>query len=212
MCSQGLLSDVDKVIEFDSVPIVTPAGEVLLPSLSFRVEAGNNVLVAGPNGCGKSSIFRYVARQTRAQSSSPAFTRKPTQEMDLCPRITHSLTPCPPPPPASVCVMMVLANIRILCGLWPLRGGRVIKPSRGQLFYIPQKPYLTLGSLRDQVIYPHSPEDMMMMMAKTPRATDDDILKLLTQVVRWSRRKTKKGGEREGGRVSSWQAGRHVCV
>lgn len=66
---------------------------------------------------------------------------------------------------------------RILCGLWPVRGGRLIKPARGQLFYIPQKPYLTLGTLRDQVTYPHSREEMA-----AAGTTDEDVLQLLAQV------------------------------
>lgn len=46
---------------------------------------------------------------------------------------------------------------RLLGGLWPLFGGGMIsRPpvESGDLFYVPQKPYLPLGSLRDQLIYP----------------------------------------------------------
>lgn len=59
---------------------------------------------------------------------------------------------------------------RILGELWPLFGGELTKPPRGKLFYIPQKPYMTLGSLRDQITYPHSSAE-----AKR-RGANDNIL------------------------------------
>lgn len=39
-------------------------------------------------------------------------------------------------------------------------GGVVHKPSASQFILIPQRPYLPLGTLRDQVIYPHSKAEM----------------------------------------------------
>ena len=45
---------------------------------------------------------------------------------------------------------------RCLSGLWPLEQGRILKPLSHSLFFIPQKPYLPKGTLRDQIIYPHN--------------------------------------------------------
>lgn len=66
---------------------------------------------------------------------------------------------------------------RILGELWPLYCGTVIKPHKNDIFYVPQKPYLVLGTLRDQIIYPHSHQEM-----KNMGITDSDLEKLLELV------------------------------
>lgn len=50
---------------------------------------------------------------------------------------------------------------RVLGGLWPLTKGRIHKPGGAggdglshDIFYVPQRPYVTLGSLEEQLIYP----------------------------------------------------------
>ncbi|XP_078497364.1 ATP-binding cassette sub-family D member 3 [Lissotriton helveticus] len=101
----GEIINADHIIKFDHVPLATPNGDILIRDLNFEVKSGANVLVCGPNGCGKSSLFRVLGE------------------------------------------------------LWPLFGGRLTKPERGKLFYVPQRPYMTLGTLRDQVIYPDTVDD-----------------------------------------------------
>merc|ERR1711939_680016 len=96
---RGTIEESENV-EFKDVPIVSPNGDVLVKKLSFAIKPGDHLLIVGPNGCGKSSLFR------------------------------------------------------ILGGLWPVYGGSVKKPNFEDIFYIPQRPYLSRGTLRDQIIYP----------------------------------------------------------
>jgi ATP-binding cassette subfamily D (ALD) long-chain fatty acid import protein len=52
---------------------------------------------------------------------------------------------------------------RILAGLWPVYRGLVSRPRNvGQdgIMFLPQRPYLSPGTLRDQIIYPHTEYEM----------------------------------------------------
>ncbi len=49
--------------------------------------------------------------------------------------------------------------LRALAGLWPYVEGKVLRPVDAQALFLPQKPYLPLGSLRQALFYPASAED-----------------------------------------------------
>jgi len=63
---------------------------------------------------------------------------------------------------------------RIIGELWPLHSGIVYKPRKEDILFVPQRPYLVLGTLRDQIIYPHSRAEM-----EANNVTDEDLKKLL---------------------------------
>ena len=44
--------------------------------------------------------------------------------------------------------------LRMISGLWAPSRGSVERPETGELLFIPQKPYMLLGSLREQLCYP----------------------------------------------------------
>ncbi|KAN0061361.1 ATP-binding cassette long-chain fatty acid transporter pxa1 [Thecaphora frezii] len=69
------------------------------------------------------------------------------------------------------------AIARVVAGLWPVFQGQLEKPSVNDIFFLPQRPYLSTGSLRDQVIYPYTyPEHL------ASGKTDDDLIKILRDV------------------------------
>ena len=43
---------------------------------------------------------------------------------------------------------------RALAGIWPFGRGEIIRPDGPRVLFLPQKPYLTIGTLREQLCYP----------------------------------------------------------
>lgn len=50
--------------------------------------------------------------------------------------------------------------LRAIAGLWQSGSGTIQRPSVGDMLFLPQKPYMILGSLRDQLLYPHAKPDL----------------------------------------------------
>ena len=63
--------------------------------------------------------------------------------------------------------------LRAVAGLWMQGSGIVKRPPLSQLFFLPQKPYMLLGSLRDQLLYP-----------KLDRKISDEELRNILKTVR----------------------------
>lgn len=69
------------------------------------------------------------------------------------------------------------STFRLLGGLWPVYGGTVTKPPASDFTYIPQRPYLSLGTLRDQIIYPNTKSEM-----EARNVSDTDLFNILKVV------------------------------
>eukprot|EP00775_Hariotina_reticulata_P004789 gene4789-5039_t len=105
----------DVLLELDDVSIITPDGALaLVQRLSLQVYAGQNLLIMGPSGGGKTSVLRTLAGLWQSGEGT-----------------IYS---------------------------YGLRGigdpGVGTENGSSSVLFLPQRPYMVLGSLRDQLLYP----------------------------------------------------------
>jgi vitamin B12/bleomycin/antimicrobial peptide transport system ATP-binding/permease protein len=88
--------------------------------------------------------------------------------------------------------------IRAIAGLWPWGEGRILLPSTAKLAFVPQRPYIPLGTLRDIVAYPaegHLLDEDRAKAVLKDIGLGDLVGKLNEEDVRWDQ--TLSGGERQ---------------
>ncbi|WP_414549510.1 ABC transporter ATP-binding protein/permease [Anabaena sp. CCY 0017] len=50
--------------------------------------------------------------------------------------------------------------LRAIAGLWNAGTGQILRPSLSDMMFLPQRPYMVLGSLRSQLLYPNPDNDI----------------------------------------------------
>jgi putative ATP-binding cassette transporter len=50
--------------------------------------------------------------------------------------------------------------LRAIAGLWDAGTGRLVRPELGEMLFLPQRPYMILGSLRSQLLYPNTSSEV----------------------------------------------------
>jgi len=50
--------------------------------------------------------------------------------------------------------------LRAIAGLWESGTGRLARPELGEMLFLPQRPYMILGSLRSQLLYPNTSSEV----------------------------------------------------
>lgn len=149
------LHDAPSIV-FDKVTICSPDDRLLLKSLSLEIVPGRNIIVTGANGAGKTSMFRVLAGLWAPQEG----------------RVTR--------PRSGLSGGASYTHLPALSG----RGGSfgsLSSPTAGEtatcaLFYVPQRPYMVSGTLRDQVIYPDAAS------ASSDADVDEAVLDALRRV------------------------------
>lgn len=63
--------------------------------------------------------------------------------------------------------------IRAMAGLWPWGSGRILRPRHAEVAFMPQRPYLPLGTLRHVLLYPKADDS---------RIDDERLLRALREV------------------------------
>ena len=78
---------------------------------------------------------------------------------------------------------------RTLAGMWPWGTGRIQLPPRETMMFMPQRPYLPLGTLRAAVTYPAEPGhfDDAAVRAALERVDLDNLVPSLDRSERWDR-------------------------
>ncbi|KZV27592.1 ABC transporter D family member 2, chloroplastic [Dorcoceras hygrometricum] len=172
-----------KLLSINQLTLMTPSRATLIRDLSLDVYERNHLLVTGPSGSGKTSLLRAVAGLWSFGKGN--ITTYERNEEDPLSQLSSNLA------------SLEVSSVDETKGNENKRKNEL---SRG-VFFLPQKPYMVLGTLRQQLLYPTWCEDpislsdndkptgslpfLTMTQDMDPRPqkpTTDDIIQVIHEV------------------------------
>jgi putative ATP-binding cassette transporter len=124
----------EKTIAVSGVTIHTPRKELLLQNITENFVHGNNYLIKGDSGIGKSTF------------------------------------------------------IRALAGIWPYAAGEVTFPEQQRVMYLPQRPYMPIGTLEEAILFPnHAEKELSAKLESVMRDCNlESFIPRLRETASWS--------------------------
>ncbi|OMO84824.1 ABC transporter-like protein [Corchorus capsularis] len=125
-----------RLLEVENLTLKTPKNNsTLVRDLSFMINKKDHLLVMGPSGSGKTSLLRALAGLWNTGNGKITFYVE--DEGDSQPSTSSNVAP----------LEVKSANI-------DEEHGRPINSNSRSVFFLPQRPYMVLGTLRQQLLYP----------------------------------------------------------
>ncbi|XP_023737010.1 ABC transporter D family member 2, chloroplastic [Lactuca sativa] len=159
-------SDTQNLLELENLSVQTPTNKALLiRDLSLEIHENEHLLITGPSGSGKTSLLRAIAGLWRTGSGKITFYAKYNTNL----------------------------NQTIITDENKDDKKSKYRDFKG-VFFLPQRPYMVLGTLRQQLLYPTWPDvsdstphdsqskDSERVSERAPQPTTDELIRALEDV------------------------------
>ncbi|KAF1866947.1 hypothetical protein Lal_00018333 [Lupinus albus] len=170
----------ETLLEIENLTLKTPSESTLIRNLSLMIKEKDHLLVMGPSGSGKTSLLRAMAGLWKTGTG----------------KITYYLKDGKDPEQA------IFSDAKTAHDTSEENGKSIRRNSR--IFFLPQRPYMVLGTLRQQLLYPTwadetvpvsdstNPKNNLPFLANMPNSdymkdknvkpTTDELIKVLDDV------------------------------
>ncbi|KAG8053058.1 hypothetical protein GUJ93_ZPchr0001g32654 [Zizania palustris] len=155
LSSNGSLTQLDPcvVLEIRNLTLLTPrSGNILITDLTMELKEKDHLLVMGPSGSGKTSLLRALAGLWTSGTGDIIYHVGGSMKLQ-----TSNSGP------------NESSDIK-------LKGEELLQSSKQRrdngIFFVPQRPYMVLGTLRQQMLYPTWTEDVHHSPNNDSQSTD----------------------------------------
>ncbi|CAJ2659060.1 unnamed protein product [Trifolium pratense] len=127
----------ETLLEVENLILKTPSDSTLITGLSLAIKAKDNLLITGPSGSGKTSLLRVMAGLWKFGTGKIIYYVKGGEDAEKS----------------------ISSDVNTTPEISENRGKSISRKSG--IFFLPQKPYMVLGTLRQQLLYPTWGDDVV---------------------------------------------------